>query len=67
MTMATVAPDGTAWSSPAYTLKQIEDKFIYWTEHFIEMKAGTNCVITRAEITEQINRWLDERLALRGR
>lgn len=61
------ALDGTTWTQPAYTRQQIVDKLTYWTEHLLEHRAGTNSVITALEIRVQLDRWLDERLALRGR
>lgn len=63
----TKALEALDWPDAAHTLQQIRDKFMYWSEHLIEHKQGTNLVLTRAEITRQLDRWLDERLDLRGR
>lgn len=57
-----------AWPSKAFDLQQIADQLAYWREHLMEMKAGTvNSVLTPEEIRNSLDRWLDERLDLRGR
>lgn len=69
MTMAINLPGAPnkATEPSTYTAQQIRDKLVYWSEHLREHNAGTNSVITRLEIRTQLDRWLDELLALRGR
>jgi hypothetical protein len=67
MAVGLLAPNDSGWPGEAYSEQQIRDKFNYWREHLMEHLAGTNLVITRAEITRELDRWLDESLDLRGR
>lgn len=62
--LAPISQDG--WLGPAYTSGQIQDQITYWREHLIEANAGSN-LPTRPECLRQLDRWLDERLELRGR
>ena len=50
-----------------YTRQQINDKLTYWAEHLREHRAGTTSPLTLKEISAQLDRWLDELNALRGR
>lgn len=54
------------WPMPAPpTPQQITDKLTYWAELLREnTDAGT--VVTRIEITTQLDRWLDELVQQRG-
>lgn len=65
--MAIQIPGAQAALPVAYTKQQILDKLAYWREHHLEHKQGTNLVTTRAEVTIQLDKWLDELLLLRGR
>lgn len=66
--MHVLAPKRSQWPGEAFTEQQIWDKLTYWREHLVEFRAGkSNSVVTLAEILRALDRWLDERLALRGR
>lgn len=65
--MAIQLPGAQPALPPAYTKQQILDKLAYWREHHLAHQAGTNLVTTRAEVTSQLDKWLDELLSLRGR
>jgi len=67
-TMGLLAPQKAEWPRDAYTAQQIMDRLTLWREHLIEHKHGTaNAVLTHAEITGQLDRWLDELLDIQGR
>lgn len=60
---ATEKPD---WPGDAYTLAQVDAKLTYWSEHWREL-GSVNQVLTRSEVLGTLDKWLDERLAVRGR
>jgi hypothetical protein len=48
------------------TKQQIMDRLMVWREHLLEL-GQTNCVLTRAEVMRELDRWLDALSDLRGR
>jgi hypothetical protein len=48
------------------TRQQILDHLISWRERLLEL-GDTNCVLTRAEVMRELDRWLDALSDLRGR
>lgn len=64
--LAPISPD--PWPSEAFSENEIAERLQYWREHWLEWKAGnSNPVLTGQEIRNSLDRWLDERLELRGR
>jgi hypothetical protein len=68
MAVATSPIPDEAFVQEAFTRQRVEDKLAHWRELLKQHDEGmTNCTLTRVEIQDTIDKWLDELLDLRGR
>jgi hypothetical protein len=65
----TVMPAAPTENAPGvYTRQQILDHIVAWRENWLAHRdARTNCVLTRSQIWQELDRWLDALNDLKGR